>query len=336
MKCTKMLSAFLLSAVICTASVMEASAYANNLSTTNKDVASGKVTVSWSNSYDSLNELAANSDQFVTGTVVRQTTELRHDLYFTHSFISDTNGDIYDVLQTGAVINGIEHNIPYDTPLMCLGQSYALYLKQTEYDEQYGQYYLISGGNQGIGRSISEIANNLSFAKSANSIPRMGWYWNQAEVLFYVSSSIAINYGSTMTDKVRAGINSWNSSQYSISVTPTTNRNNADVCVYMNDYGATGWDGYHNPTLIDATDSYLFDEEIIASEISLNVYLRGTGTSNNQWRAVACHEMGHSLGLDHASNVASIMRDGTDIYFDTYGYYQPQTADRNAIAEIYG
>lgn len=83
-------------------------------------------------------------------------------------------GDVIDILQTGGEYDKISTPSIDDAPLFSeiidetereTGEL-ILCLKQTEYDEQYGSYYLICGGFQGVGM----IANNNSEHQTVLSI----------------------------------------------------------------------------------------------------------------------------------------------------------------------
>lgn len=122
--------------------------------------------VSWTQTYQSVDEMMEDADVNIVGTVISQTIEARGEddtLYFTHSYVEGNNGELYDVLQTGAFIDGEKMNIPYDVSLLEVGEEYFFSLNYVD-DISYGEYYLIAGGTQGIG----EYDTSLSIVSALN------------------------------------------------------------------------------------------------------------------------------------------------------------------------
>lgn len=117
MKLSKKILSTTLSVLLFSAPIVRMSASAESMLYNPTNVAS-YVTVDWSTQYNSINELKNDADIFITGTVINQTIEQRYNLYFTHSYVQSPEGKIYDVLQTGAYINGTPYNIPIEAPLM--------------------------------------------------------------------------------------------------------------------------------------------------------------------------------------------------------------------------
>jgi hypothetical protein len=75
------------------------------------------------------------------------------------------------------------------------------------------------------------------------------------------------------------------------------------VDVWSANYGATGWHGISNLSWFAGTTFRLQETGISAQ---LNDFY---GTAGNAGRRVACHELGHTLGVNHATSSASCMWD---------------------------
>ena len=77
-----------------------------------------------------------------------------------------------------------------------------------------------------------------------------------------------------------------------------------------------------------------------SASINLN-YSEIGSTASNKWSAVAAHEMDHVLGLMHHNtscigvNDASIMWDGSNIYYLSMGLSTPSLIDRTNVEEYY-
>ncbi|APO48533.1 hypothetical protein BS614_30910 (plasmid) [Paenibacillus xylanexedens] len=65
----------------------------------------------------------------------------------------------------------------------------------------------------------------------------------------------------------------------------------------------------------------------------INTYFT-SGYSSLKARSVASHEIGHVLGLSHASGCV-LMSDNTPTRYDTCGVYTPQSDDLNGINALY-
>lgn len=126
---------------------------------------------SWSDHYSSKEEMAEKSDLIIIGKLVEGIPELCWNLVFTRNqveilavYSGDAQiGDVVEVLQTGGKYEGEYEE--YDTApfaeatLLSAENTYALFLRQTEPDARYGQYYLIMEGYQGVSTiSTEEIA----------------------------------------------------------------------------------------------------------------------------------------------------------------------------------
>lgn len=98
--------------------------------------------------FDSLDDMKADSDIIITGTVVRTETELRHDVVFTRCYVridkqekgTLSAGTVIPVLQTGGTYGNITTPEIADAPLLKVGDSYELYLTATDGLETYKNY----------------------------------------------------------------------------------------------------------------------------------------------------------------------------------------------------
>ncbi len=295
------------------------------------------------------------ADILIAGTVIKSETELRHDLVFTKNYIQITN--IYDgnaeintvipVLQTGGTYMGYTTPEISDAPLLKVGKNYKLYLILSEYSKTYGQYYLICGGYQGA----AEIVNNSSLVplsddnililnedsayetRAVTNTPTYSYYWNKSSLKVYVQGDIRDRYHANTRTGICNGINAWHNSTDSPTTTITLSTVNADVCVYMYDYGITGWDGLTETSHSSNICSY---SRITINSHSLTSYYKTT----NLWQALTCHEFGHTLGLKHnTSSSSSIMRPSTLDYYNYEGllpkWKVPKKADINPINAKY-
>ena len=290
--------------------------------------------VLWNETYDSVDEIMQNSDVCIVGDVISQSVEDRYGVKFTHSYVQADTGEIYDVMQTGAIINGKSFNIINDTPLLEIGKSYFLCLNRTEYDEKYGQYYYIVGGNQGYGlyesslnavmglsRGERAVYSSMNILKNMNEIniynistsiaapisDQIGfdpseYIWEDTDIPFSIITSISSLYGSYIDTDIFNGATSWNP-YTDIYVYREFGSLDYGVEISMDDMGYTGWAGMTN--VID--DHYISSGDYPSSvtksfdlvSIELNYYEDESDQVYDYWQAIACHEVGHALGLPH-------------------------------------
>lgn len=131
---------------------------------------------SWSATYSSVEEMINNSDLIILGELVDSSTELRHDLVFTHEYIKVNSvlkgtilaGETIDVLKTGGTYGNISTPAINGVPLLSEilsdridSRNILLCLELTDPDPIYGQYYLIAGGYQGFG-IVNENSGQVS------------------------------------------------------------------------------------------------------------------------------------------------------------------------------
>lgn len=138
-----------------------ASCAANNMSSS-----SG----SWHSHYDTAEEMMEEADLIITGVMVDSYTELRIDTVCTRNIIEVMEvysgdiqvGDTIEVLQTGGKYENVTTPAFSEIPLLEYDKEYALVLRLSDPDEQYGQYYLIMGGYQGVMEITKSGCESLS------------------------------------------------------------------------------------------------------------------------------------------------------------------------------
>lgn len=282
-----LLSTVLFAMLVCFCT-FSASANADSL----EDTGCATTEVSWVSCFDSLDDMKADSDVIITGTVVRTETELRHDVVFTRCYVridkqekgTLSAGTVIPVLQTGGTYGNITTPEIADAPLLKVGDSYELYLTATDGLEAYKNYYLISGGFQGalkIENGMKTVLstenrlfeNEIDVQSTRANTPTFSYYWNKSSLAVYVDGSIRDRYSSY----TRGGI-----------------------CVN--------------------------------SVMQINAHYRTKYyKTRGSWQAIACHEFGHALGLDHnTSSSPSIMRRVTKQYYNLDGapkWTTPKSAD---------
>lgn len=282
-----LLSTVLFAMLVCFCT-FSASANADSL----EDTGCATTEVSWVSCFDWLDDMKADSDIIITGTVVRTETELRHDVVFTRCYVridkqekgTLSAGTVIPVLQTGGTYGNITTPEIADAPLLKVGDSYELYLTATDGLEAYKNYYLISGGFQGalkIENGMKTVLstenrlfdNEIDVQSTRANTPTFSYYWNNSSLTVYVDGSIRDRYSSY----TRGGI-----------------------CVN--------------------------------SVMQINAHYRTKYyKTRGLWQAIACHEFGHALCLDHnTSSSPSIMRRVTKQYYNLDGtpkWTTPKSAD---------
>lgn len=265
-----------------------ASANADSL----EDTGCATTEVSWVSCFDSLDDMKADSDIIITGTVVGTETELRHDVVFTRCYVridkqekgTLSAGTVIPVLQTGGTYGNITTPEIADAPLLKVGDSYELYLTATDGLEAYKNYYLISGGFQGalkIENGMKTVLstenrlfdNEIDVQSTRANTPTFSYYWNKSPLTVYVDGSIRDRYS-----------------------------------------------------------SYTRGGTCVNSVMQINAHYRTKYyKTRGLWQAIACHEFGHALCLDHnTSSSPSIMRRVTKQYYNLDGapeWTTPKSAD---------
>ena len=138
-----------------------------------KPVRGSSTSVSWSEGYQSAEEMISKSDAAIIGEVTDSYTEVRNNIVFTRQVVKAITvykgevkeGDSIEVLQTGGKDGGMETAPLAEVPFMERGKEYALCLRFSQPSEKYGQYYLIAGGYQGIAEiAPSGEGKDMAFA----------------------------------------------------------------------------------------------------------------------------------------------------------------------------
>lgn len=282
-----LLSTVLFALLVCFCT-FSASANADSL----EDTGCATTEVSWVSCFDSLDDMKADSDIIITGTVVRTETELRHDVVFTRCYVridkqekgTLSAGTVIPVLQTGGTYGNITTPEIADAPLLKVGDSYELYLTATDGLEAYKNYYLISGGFQGalkIENGMKTVLstenrlfdNEIDVQSTRANTPTFSYYWNKSSLTVYVDGSIRDRYS-----------------------------------------------------------SYTRGGTCVNSVMQINAHYRTKYyKTRGSWQAIACHEFGHTLCLDHnTSSSPSIMRRVAKQYYNLDGapkWTTPKSAD---------
>lgn len=282
-----LLSTVLFAMLVCFCT-FSASANADSL----EDTGCATTEVSWVSCFDSLDDMKADSDIIITGTVVGTETELRHDVVFTRCYVridkqekgTLSAGTVIPVLQTGGTYGNITTPEIADAPLLKVGDSYELYLTAADDLEAYKNYYLISGGFQGalkIENGMKTVLstenrlfdNEMDVQSTRANTPTFSYYWNKSSLTVYVDGSIRDRYS-----------------------------------------------------------SYTRGGTCVNSVMQINEHYRTKYyKTRGSWQAIACHEFGHTLCLDHnTSSSPSIMRRVAKQYYNLDGapkWTTPKSAD---------
>lgn len=102
---------------------------------------------------------------------------------------------------------------------------------------------------------------------------------------------------------------------------PTTGK--VEVCNYT--YGKKGWVGL--------TTAYATNNHITKASVKLNdTYLNSSGYNNKIWRlGTLCHELGHTIGLDHVEKDSCMDSVSNPTLVDTY----PNQHDYEQLVDVY-
>lgn len=158
-----------------------------------------------------------------------------------------------------------------------------------------------------------------------------GWKWARKGVL---TIGVGQNLGNAWKPYVAPALAGWTASPY-IDLVATTGKTSAGVCnpvygtiqVCNYNYGANGWLGFGNV--------WLQNKRIVMGNVRLNDYYFSQPRYNNAvWRqATLCHELGHTLGLNHGDtnrandNIGSCL----DYAYDPSGKTEPNGPRSNLV-----
>ena len=120
--------------------------------------------------YSDVAALGEGSDLIVIAKESDHSIEYRHELAFTHSYMKISKvykgdaecGDVVDVLLTGDTHEEGYASRAGELPYILEDREYVLFLFKSPEDEEYGQYYLISGGYSGIAEISGDRFVSLS------------------------------------------------------------------------------------------------------------------------------------------------------------------------------
>lgn len=132
----------------------------------------------------------------------------------------------------------------------------------------------------------------------------------------------------SLTSDMSTAVN-WNNSNNVLTTKLTTSvySNSSyqrEVDIYDANYGATGWAGrwYCQRSALQG--------ECLVGVVQLNTHY---GYDTAMRRQLVCHEIGHSLGLNHPTSGTSCVRTGSDA--TTWSYTYLSTHDKGHINSIY-
>ncbi len=170
----------------------------------------------------------------------------------------------------------------------------------------------------------------VSSISSVENTPLQGFHWEQDVLVVYVDDyipGIPEEYHNDILSAICEGIMEWNGLNYCINIIFTDSYYTNDFDVYVNVaecFDTVIWKG---TTIVDHDDN---DDTIaVEAHIQFNSTLMYKDLNENGffdytldldcWKAVACHEFGHVLGLDHSDSAeygVSIMGKYIEYYYN--------------------
>ena len=177
----------------------------------------------------------------------------------------------------------------------------------------------------------------LSSTIANAATPVSGDKWNKTSLKVYVNDNIKTNYSTSIYNALSNGVTAYNGTYAPTASVSSSYIYTWDIIVDMSNWGYTGWTG-----LASGGGGGVFTiVQIDVNSYGMSSYYGDSGL----WKAIACHEMGHALGLAHnTSDTYSIMKPGVNGNSGFYDYSgggsglfltTPQTVDKTAIGNIY-
>lgn len=257
-----------------------------------EDTGCATTEVSWVSCFDSLDDMKTDSDIIITGTVVGTETELRHDVVFTRCYVRIDKQE-KGTLSAGTVI-----------PVLQTGGTY---------------------GNI----TTPEIAD-APLLKVGDSYEL---YLTATEGLEAYKNYYLISGGFQGALKIENGMKTVLSTENRLFDNEidvqSTRANTPTFSYYWNKSSLTV---YVDGSIRDRYSSYTRGGICVNSVMQINAHYRTKYyKTRGLWQAIACHEFGHTLCIDHnTSSSPSIMRRVTKQYYNLDGapkWTTPKSAD---------
>ncbi|KPF73623.1 hypothetical protein IP88_08925 [alpha proteobacterium AAP81b] len=191
-------------------------------------------------------------------------------------------------------------------------------------------------------RTLALCLAGIALAAPAQAVvtPSLnGWKWGRTGV---VKLKVGVNVSAEWQPLIAPTLADWSRSAV-FDLTATKGATIASLCnpvygtvqICSADYGATGWLGYGNV--------WLSSGRIVMGTVRLNDYYFDSGRyDTSAWRAATlCHEVGHTLGLNHNDSIRTNANNGSclDITNDPTGTLAangPRTTTRPSYGDFVG